>query len=62
VVPSFTDDAEGPDLANDIRRPAASAWTSDVFRAQRASAGIAAGCVWINDRLRPRGPRWLLFR
>jgi betaine-aldehyde dehydrogenase len=22
-----------------------------VFRAQRASAGIAAGCVWINDHI-----------
>ena len=27
------------------------AWTSSVFRAQQAAAGIAAGCVWINDHI-----------
>ena len=48
----FDDDAQGLDLANDTRYGlAASAWTSSVFRAQRASAGIAAGCVWINDHI-----------
>ena len=30
---------------------AASAWTRDVYRAQRASREIAAGCVWINDHI-----------
>jgi betaine-aldehyde dehydrogenase len=30
---------------------AASAWTRDVFRAQRASREIKAGCVWINDHI-----------
>lgn len=30
---------------------AASAWTRDVYRAQRASREINAGCVWINDHI-----------
>jgi len=30
---------------------AASAWTRDVYRAQRASREIKAGCVWINDHI-----------
>ena len=30
---------------------AASAWTRDVYRAQRASRTIKAGCVWINDHI-----------
>ena len=29
----------------------ASAWTRDVYRAQRASRDIKAGCVWINDHI-----------
>ncbi|MGV9847418.1 gamma-aminobutyraldehyde dehydrogenase [Streptomyces sp. NPDC003442] len=48
----FDDDTEALALANDTRYGlAASAWTSSVFRAQRASAEIAAGCVWINDHI-----------
>ena len=30
---------------------AASAWTRDVYRAQRAGREIQAGCVWINDHI-----------
>ncbi len=30
---------------------AASAWTRDVYRAQRAAREIKAGCVWINDHI-----------
>jgi betaine-aldehyde dehydrogenase len=52
VALPFDDDAQGLELANDTPYGlAASAWTSSVFRAQRASAGIAAGCVWINDHI-----------
>ena len=51
VLPFDTDD-EGLALANDVPFGlAASAWTTSVFRAQRASREIAAGCVWINDHI-----------
>jgi betaine-aldehyde dehydrogenase len=52
VALPFDDDAAGLELANDTPYGlAASAWTSSVFRAQQAAAGIAAGCVWINDHI-----------
>ncbi|MFI6645590.1 gamma-aminobutyraldehyde dehydrogenase [Streptomyces sp. NPDC050504] len=51
VLPFDTDD-EGIALANDTPFGlAASAWTRDVFRANRASREIKAGCVWVNDHI-----------
>lgn len=51
ALPFDTDD-EGLALANDTRYGlAASAWTTDVVRAHRASREMQAGCVWINDHI-----------
>ncbi|WP_432182386.1 gamma-aminobutyraldehyde dehydrogenase [Streptomyces sp. NBC_00063] len=51
VLPFDTDD-EALRLANDTPYGlAASAWTRNVFRAQRASREIQAGCVWVNDHI-----------
>ncbi|WP_424211527.1 gamma-aminobutyraldehyde dehydrogenase [Streptomyces sp. BI20] len=51
VLPFDTDD-EGLALANDTPYGlAASAWTGGVFRAQRATRELRAGCVWINDHI-----------
>lgn len=51
VLPFDTDD-EAIALANDTPYGlAASAWSSNVFRTQRASREIQAGCVWINDHI-----------
>ena len=51
-VLGFGDDDEGLALANDTRYGlAASAWTRDVFRAQRAARELEAGTVWINEHL-----------
>lgn len=51
VLPFHTDD-EAIDLANDVPFGlAASAWTTDVFRAQRAARDIQAGTVWVNDHI-----------
>ncbi|NED69734.1 aldehyde dehydrogenase family protein, partial [Streptomyces sp. SID10244] len=49
---SFTDDDDAIRRANDtVYGLAASAWTRDVYRAQRASREVHAGCVWINDHI-----------
>lgn len=49
---SFTDDDDALRQANDTPYGlAASAWTRDLYRAQRASREINAGCVWINDHI-----------
>ncbi len=52
TVRSFTDDDDALRQANDTEYGlAASAWTRDVYRAQRASREINAGCVWIYDHI-----------
>ena len=52
TVRPFTDDDDAIRQANDTKYGlAASAWTRDVYRAQRASREIHAGCVWINDHI-----------
>ncbi len=52
AVVGFPDDDEAIALANDTPYGlAASAWTRDVYRAQRATREIRAGCVWVNDHI-----------
>ncbi|HBF78445.1 MAG TPA: gamma-aminobutyraldehyde dehydrogenase [Streptomyces sp.] len=51
ALPFDTDD-EGLGLADDTPYGlAASAWTRDLYRANRATREIRAGCVWINDHI-----------
>jgi len=52
TVRRHTGDDDALRQANDTEYGlAASAWTRDVYRAQRASREIKAGCVWINDHI-----------
>ncbi|MFB9164885.1 gamma-aminobutyraldehyde dehydrogenase [Arthrobacter psychrochitiniphilus] len=52
VVLPFDDDDEAIRLANDtVYGLAASAWTSDLQKALRATREIHAGCVWVNDHI-----------
>ncbi|QRY54187.1 gamma-aminobutyraldehyde dehydrogenase [Mycolicibacterium septicum] len=52
TVRAFADDDDAIRQANDtVYGLAASAWTRDVYRAQRASREINAGCVWVNDHI-----------
>ncbi|MCZ4552798.1 gamma-aminobutyraldehyde dehydrogenase [Gordonia rubripertincta] len=52
TVSPFDGDDDGVRRANDtVYGLAASAWTRDLYRAQRASREIRAGCVWINDHI-----------
>ncbi|MFG3020498.1 gamma-aminobutyraldehyde dehydrogenase [Streptomyces sp. NPDC048254] len=52
VVLPFDSDDEGIRLANDTPYGlAASAWSSSVYRANRATREIKAGCVWVNDHI-----------
>jgi betaine-aldehyde dehydrogenase len=52
VVVPFDDDDEAIRLANDTEYGlAASAWTTNTYRAGRATREIRAGCVWVNDHI-----------
>ncbi|MER7935617.1 MULTISPECIES: gamma-aminobutyraldehyde dehydrogenase [unclassified Streptomyces] len=52
VVLPFDSDDEGIRLANDTPYGlASSAWTGSVYRANRATREIKAGCVWVNDHI-----------
>jgi len=52
VILPFEDEEEAVTLANDsIYGLASSVWTKDVFKANRMSAQIQAGTVWVNDHI-----------
>ncbi|UYQ77298.1 gamma-aminobutyraldehyde dehydrogenase [Glutamicibacter sp. JL.03c] len=52
AVTPFDTDEEAIELANDTPYGlAASAWTTNVYRANRATREIRSGCVWVNDHI-----------
>ncbi|MFJ2621728.1 gamma-aminobutyraldehyde dehydrogenase [Glutamicibacter sp. NPDC087344] len=52
AVTVFDTDDEAIALANDTPYGlAASAWTTNVYRANRATREIRSGCVWVNDHI-----------
>ncbi|MEU5149392.1 gamma-aminobutyraldehyde dehydrogenase [Streptomyces yangpuensis] len=52
VVLPFDSDDEGIALSNDTPYGlAASAWSRGLYRANRATREIKAGCVWVNDHI-----------
>lgn len=52
VVLPFDEDDQGLELASDTPFGlAASVWTGSVFRSQRFTRDLRAGCVWVNDHI-----------